>query len=961
MRRSARRAGRERRESTSGSSFAEGQARIEALEAELAAARAREAATAEVLEVINSSPGDLAPVFDAMLEKAASLCEAAFGILWTYDGEFYRAAAFRNVPRAYVEFLREPPPAGPETTLGRIAAGAAVVQISDMAAHEILNLGSPLFRQAVELGGFRTVVSVSLRKDGALLGAISVYRQQVRPFTDKQIGLLQNFASQAVIAMENARLITETREALEQQTATAEVLGVINSSPGDLAPVFYAMLDKAVRLCEAAFGVLWTFDGQDFHTVGLHGLPNTLAEFVTRVPFRAPPGGSHGRVLRGEQFVQIADLADTEAYRSGADAMRRAYVDLGEARTLLTVPLRKDDAVLGVFSIYRQEVRLFTEKQIALLQNFAAQAVIAMENARLISETREALEQQTAMAEILRVISSSPTDVQPTFEAIAEAAKALTGAMLGAVLTYDGKLIDIVAASGWTPEEMEKSQSVFPIPADHGTTTGRAIVTRAVAHIEDVATDPEFAYRPLQEMGGHTSLAVPMLRDGQPIGAITVQHRQIEAFSDKQIDLLKTFADQAVIAIENVRLFNELNERTRDLQESLGYQTATSDVLKVISHSDAELAPVLETLVETATRLCEADHGYVFRQHDGGHHLVASFGVDPAYRDFVVANPFPTDRGTLSGRVALEHRVVHIEDAATDPEYTWTEAQQRGNLHTGLGVPLLRDNALIGVVVLYRSRVERFTDKQIALVSTFADQAVIAIENARLLGELRERTGDLEESLEYQTATSDVLQVISRTTFDLQPVLDTLSETAARLCLAELAFMTRRDGDTYHVVTAVGSTPETMADATHLKKSVLDRHSFVAGRETITGRVISEGRPVQIEDISADPEYALTELTTVGKIRTLLGVPLMREGVVFGTMSLCRQRVEAFTEKQVELVRTFADQAVIAIENTRLLTETRETLEQQQAIGEILQVINRRPPRHRGDVNRPADSPVVEW
>jgi GAF domain-containing protein len=247
------RAGRERRESTRGSSVAESQARIEALEVKLAAARAREAATAEVLQVINSSPGDLAPVFDAMLEKATSLCEAAFGILWTHDGECYRAAAFRNVPRAYVEFLREPPPAGPETTLGRIAAGAAVVQIADLAAREILSLGSPLLRQAAELGGFRTVVSVSMRKDGALLGAISVYRQQVRPFTDKQIDLLQNFASQAVIAMENARLIAETREALEQQTATAEVLQVINSSPGNLAPVFEAMLDKATPVR----GLVW--------------------------------------------------------------------------------------------------------------------------------------------------------------------------------------------------------------------------------------------------------------------------------------------------------------------------------------------------------------------------------------------------------------------------------------------------------------------------------------------------------------------------------------------------------------------------------------------------------------------------------------------------------------------------------------------------------------------------------
>jgi len=277
----------------------------------------------------------------------------------------------------------------------------------------------------------------------------------------------------------------------------------------------------------------------------------------------------------------------------------------------------------------------------------------------------------------------------------------------------------------------------------------------------------------------------------------------------------------------------------------------------------------------------------------------------------------------ITGRVALEGRVVHVEDLATDPDYAVPETVTAGT-RTILGVPLLREGAVLGTINLARNRVQPFTERQIELVRTFADQAVIAIENARLLSELQARTRDLEESLEYQTATSDVLKVISRSTSDLQPVLDTLTETAAKLCTAELAFMTQAEGDRFRFVTATGSTPRTAADAMRLKETVLDRHTFTAGRGSMTGRVIASADAVQIDDLSADPEYALPELVTVGKIRTLLGVPLIREGVVIGTMNLGRQRVEPFTERQIELVRTFADQAVIAIENARLLGEIRQ-------------------------------------
>jgi len=363
----------------------------------------QQTATAEVLQVINSSPGHLAPVFDVMLDKALDLCGAAFGTLWTRDGECFRPVALRRVPAAFAELLSKvaysPEPGSQHE---RLLRGAPYAEIEDVAAEASIG---PVRRALVELGGARTIIAVPLHKDGSVIGVISAYRQEVRPFTDKQIALLQNFAAQAVIAMENARLLTETREALEQQTATAEVLGVINSSPGDLAPVFDAILDRALRLCGAAHGHVFTVEGELGRAVAARGDPEFVEWMLQWGPLRPPPGSAMDRMMRGEDVVQIPDSTDTENYRTGTAI--RELIDRSGVRTTLGLALRSESALLGAIFVNRREVRPFTDKQIALLQNFAAQAVIAMENARLITETREALEQQTATAEVLQVINSS--------------------------------------------------------------------------------------------------------------------------------------------------------------------------------------------------------------------------------------------------------------------------------------------------------------------------------------------------------------------------------------------------------------------------------------------------------------------------------------------------------------------------------------------------------------------------
>ena len=531
-------------------------------------ALAQQAATAEVLDVINASPGNLAPVFAAVLEKAVRLCESEFGIFNSYDGECFHAVAMRGVSPALAEYLRQPIRSGPGLALYRIAQGEDVVHLADITDDDAYRSGDQGRRAVADLGGARTQLMVALRKDGTLLGAINVFRQEVRPFSDKQVALVQNFAAQVVVAMENARLLTETREALEQQTATAEVLQVINSSPGNLAPVFDAMLERATSLCHASFGILWDFDGEFARAGALHQVPESYAE-LCRIPFRPSPGSGPARIMRGEDTFAIADLLTGYTPYQTGDALTRALVDLAGARSVVITPLRKETTTLGAITLYRREVSPFTDKQIALLRNFAAQAVIAMENARLLTETREALEQQTAMADVLQEINASPGELKPVFDAILEKAHTICGAEYGVLLTYDGELFWPVAIHGHRLANSESTRhGIRP-----GFGFGRLVRGERFLHIQDMAEvaaqHPEDPVpRALVETSGvRTQLAVPLRRDGRLLGVITANRRQVRPFSEREITLIESFAAQAVIAMENARLLGELQQRTEEVAE----------------------------------------------------------------------------------------------------------------------------------------------------------------------------------------------------------------------------------------------------------------------------------------------------------------------------------------------------------------------------------------------------------
>jgi two-component system NtrC family sensor kinase len=885
----------------------------------------RQTATSDILRIINQSPSDVTPVFDAIAERARVLCGALLGATTRFDGELLHLVGYHGVsPQAEAvmrsSFPRKP---DPSSINGRCILAKGPVEIADVEIDPHYQLTT-----AAKAAGYRSLVAVPMLLGGEVIGVIAVTRKEPGEFPTKLIELLQTFADQAVIAVENARLFDEVQartrdlqESLQQQTATAEVLQVTSNSPGELQPVFKAVLENATRLCEARFGTLFRFDGDAFYFAADAGTPEAMAEYVRRPgPFQGPAGGMIDRIQKTRQVQHAADYA--------AEPVPGVAARLGGARTTLGVPILRDDVLVGAIVIYRQEVRPFTDREIGLVRSFAAQAAIAIENARLFNETKETLQHQIASADVLQVIGKSMADAKPVFERIVESLERLvTHRQIAIFLAPGDGLLHMVAGVG---PDKEAVLAHYPRPIEQ-TAAPTVMDARRQVYYPDVLRDPDApkSLRLVAEAAGNFSdVLTPMLWQDRAIGMIAVTREPNVAFSERELSLLRTFADQAVIAIENARLFEEVQARTRDLEDSLQQQKATSEVLQVISSSIGDLKPVFEKLLENATRVCGAEFSVMNFYEDGLYRDVATYNVPPAFASWAADKVFRPHPESGLARIVRLREVIQTEDLRETPGYREGVASScamadLAGARTVVNVPMIRDSDLIGTITIFRQEVRSFTDKQLELLKNFANQAVIAIENARLLIELR-------ESLQQQTASAEVLQIISNSPGELQPVFRAVLEHATRICDARFGTLFRFEDDAFHFAADVG-TPAALAEY------VRRPGPFRGVPGGMIDRIHKTRQLQHAADYAAEPVPGLA--ATLGGARTTLGVPILGDDVLVGAIVIYRQEVRPFTDREIDLVRSFATQAAIAIENARLFNETKQALERQTATSDILKVI----------------------
>ncbi len=891
-------------------------------------ALARQTATSDVLRVISESPTDVQPVFDIIAERAASLTAARYCLVTRLDGEQLRLASLHGVNAAGTTALRAAWPqrlADSTSIAARAIRQRSVVNVADLLALSDAEY-APAMKRACELAGFRSGLSVPMLRDQQMIGAITVNRAEPGLYADKEIALLQTFARQAVVAIENVRLFNETQEALEQQTATADVLQVIGNSVANTAPVF----DKILIGCERLFNgsqmiVFLVGDEEVLDVAAIRGPDPDRIERARRQFPRPLAGTATEQAIRERRLVTFADvLRDPEV----PEGLRQVAAQFGESYSVAIAPMLWEGRAIGSILVGRFELRAFDATERRMLQTFADQAVIAIQNARLFNETQQALERQTATSEVLRVISESPTDVQPVLDAVAQRAAALCRADGARVwLLREGQLR---AMTSYGPRYADSHAEVLPLR--RSSIAGRAMLDKRCIHVADVLPLLDTEYPDVRELqsriGFRTALNVPLLRDADAIGVIALLRDEVRAFAPAEIALVQTFADQAVIAIENVRLFNE----TKDALEQ---QTATAEVLQVISGSMDSAQPVFAKILESCGHLfAGAEMGVSLIGDDGLVHLGAHLGS--ARDDLARLYPRPIDT-TPIGLAMAGTEVVHLPDALATPDLPAVMrlvAERMGN-YSIMIAPLLWEDRNIGSIHVTRQPPSPFSDKEIGLLQTFADQAVIAIQNARLFNETK-------EALEQQKASADVLSVISNSVSDSAPVFEAIVQSCQRLFASGNAIISLvgEDGLVRHE--AMAATQQHDGRTLEEMRRYLDEGFPRPLELSYQSYPIRQRRIVHYPDILNGPKVpeSMRQMARdVGNFSMLIA-PMLWEGKGIGTIHVTRFPPTPFTEKESGLLRTFADQAVIAIQNARLFNETKEALEQQTASAEVLQAIS---------------------